>query len=475
MKYISIAASMVAALTTIGCTNTEKASEAEVNDSTSPLHLLQPEYTMPYGQLKADSIRATIDRVFNYIAEVTPAKVVDSLGNEITDLTSPLPEGAKLNQGTYRLTSYEWGVMYDALLEASRLLGDSKYQDYVVDRVSFLSRMAPAFTELAQRTGQPDGQMRQVTAPRNLDDAGAMCGAFMRTQMAEPTLKLQPEIERYWQICETVPIHLSDGTIARNRPYLNSVWLDDMFMGLPTMAVRSVYEKNPKLLDQATSIAEGFIKRMWVPEKGFFRHGYVEGVEPEPTFPWARANGWAILTMSQLLDFMPEDHPKRQLILDTFRNHAKTLVSLQSKNGFWHQLLDRNDTFEESSATAIFTYCLAHGINQGWLDPRAFGPAAQLGWEALTTKITPTGEIEDIVVGTGMGFDPAFYAFRRVSTKAAHGYGPAIWAGAEMVKLIESSYPYLNDSAILFYDIDPEASTPIFSLNENQKAENVLH
>ena len=475
MKISVIATSVLASVALYSCSTPEKQAKEEINDSTSPLHLLQPDYSMPYAKLESDSIRATIDRIFNYISSVTPAKVVDSLGNEITDLSSPLPEGAKLNQGTYRLTRYEWGVMYDALLEASQLLGDSKYQDYVTDRISFLSKMAPAFSELAKRTGKHDGQMRQVINPRNLDDAGSMCGAFMRTQMADPTLKLQPEIERYWQVCETAPIHLADGTIARNRPYLNSVWLDDMFMGLPTMAVRSAYEKNPKLLDDAASIAEGFFKRMWVPEKGFFRHGYVEGVTPQPTFPWARANGWAILTMSQLLDFMPENHPKRQLILDTFRAHAKTLAELQSKNGFWHQLLDRNDTFEETSATAIFTYCLAHGINQGWLDARAFGPTAQLGWEALTTKITPEGEIEDIVVGTGMGFDPAYYSFRPVSTKAAHGYGPAIWAGAEMAKLIESSHPYQNDSAILYYNVDPEAETPIFSLDENQKAQNVLH
>lgn len=449
--------------------------ETEINDATSPLHLLQPDYTMPYGVLDADSVKVTVDRVFNYIASVTPAKVVDSTGVEITELDGPLPAGARLNQGTFRLTSYEWAVMYDALLEASELLGDSKYRDYVADRLSFLSRMAPAFQELADRTGEYDGQMRQVIRPRNLDDAGAMCGAFMRAQMADSTLNLRPEIERYWEVCVNAPVRLPDGTIARNRPYRNSVWLDDMFMGLPTMAVRSAYEEKPVYLNEAAATAKGFISRMWVPEKGFFRHGYVEGIDPEPTFPWARANGWAFLTLSQLLDFMPEGHPDRPEILGTFRALAHTLVVLQGKNGFWHQLLDRNDTFEETSATAIFTYGLAHGINQGWLDVRAFGPACQLGWEALTTQITPEGEIKNIVVGTGMGFDPAYYAFRPVSAKAAHGYGPTIWAGAEMVKLIESSHPYKNDSAILYYDIDPEARTPIFSLDENGKAEDVLH
>jgi|GEM_PF-6374009 len=42
----------------------------------------------------------------------------------------PLSEGSKLNQGTFRLTSYEWGVMYDALLAASEILNDSKYAAY---------------------------------------------------------------------------------------------------------------------------------------------------------------------------------------------------------------------------------------------------------------------------------------------------------------------------------------------------------
>lgn len=475
MKAFAYTALAVLALAAASCTDKAKDTTAEINDSTSPLHLLRPDYTMPYGELSADSVRATVDRIFNYIESVTPAAVVDSTGKVIDNPQIPLPEGAKLNQGTYRLTSYEWGVMYDALLAASELLNDPKYAGYVSDRVGFLSAMVPVFTELKERTGLNDGQMRQVAFPASLDDAGAMCGAFMRAQMADSTLEIQPEIERYWQICETVPVRLEDGTIARHRPYRNSVWLDDMFMGLPTMAVRSQYANDPALLNQAADIAEGFIKRMWLPEKGFFRHGYVEGVNPEPTFPWARANGWAILTMSQLLDVMPENHPKRQLIMDTFRTHAATLARLQNKNGFWHQLLDRNDTFEESSATAIFAYCLAHGINQGWLDARAFGPVAQLAWEALTTKIQPNGEIEDIVVGTGMGFDPAFYAFRPVSTKAAHGYGPAIWAGAEMVKMLETQFPRVNDSAVLYYDTDPENSTPIFFVDENGKAQTVLH
>ena len=446
----------LAALALASCAQKQDAAEeVEINDSTTPLHLLQPDYKTPYGKLSADTVKADIDRVFAYIDAVTPAKMTDG----------------KVNQGTYRLTSYEWGVMYDALLDAAAITGDKRYSDYVSDRIGFLAREADNF----QGDINEDGQLRQVKNPLTLDDAGAMAGAWMRAAMADSTLNIAPYIEQYWKIVEETPVHLPDGTIARNRPHYNAVWLDDMFMALPSMAVRSQYANAPKQIDEAANIATGFFKRMWMPEKNIFRHGYVEGAGSQPSMAWGRANGWAILTMCQLLDFLPENHPKRAEILDIYRKHAAGLAELQGIDGFWHQLLDRPETYNETSATAIFAYALAHGINEGWLDATTYGPVAQLAWEAVSSKINAKGEVEDVCVGTGMGFEPAYYAYRPVSVKAAHGYGPAIWAGAEMIKLLNTYYPYVNDSAVHYYKVDPEATMPLFSLDENGKALEIRH
>ena len=446
----------LAALALASCAQKQDAAEeVEINDSTTPLHLLQPDYKTPYGTLSADTVKADIDRVFAYIDAVTPAKMTDG----------------KVNQGTYRLTSYEWGVMYDALLDAAAITGDKRYSDYVSDRIGFLAREADNF----QGDINEDGQLRQVKNPLTLDDAGAMAGAWMRAAMADSTLNIAPYIEQYWKIVEETPVHLPDGTIARNRPHYNAVWLDDMFMALPSMAVRSQYANDPKQIDEAANIATGFFKRMWMPEKNIFRHGYVEGAGSQPSMAWGRANGWAILTMCQLLDFLPENHPKRAEILDIYRKHAAGLAELQGIDGFWHQLLDRPETYNETSATAIFAYALAHGINEGWLDATTYGPVAQLAWEAVSSKINAKGEVEDVCVGTGMGFEPAYYAYRPVSVKAAHGYGPAIWAGAEMIKLLNTYYPYVNDSAVHYYKVDPEATMPLFSLDENGKALEIRH
>lgn len=204
---------------------------------------------------------------------------------------------------------------------------------------------------------------------------------------------------------------------------------------------------------------------MWIPEKNLFRHGWVEAMAYHPSFFWGRANGWAVLTLCDVLDVLPQNHKARPEILELLQSHIVGLAALQSGDGFWHQLLDRNDSYLETSATAIFTYCIAHAINRGWVDAMAFGPVAQLGWEAVSTMINDQGQVEGTCVGTGMGFDPAYYYYRLVSVNAAHGYGPVLLAGAEMIELIGNRYPKINDTAIQYYNTDPGKNTAIFSID----------
>ena len=167
-----------------------------------------------------------------------------------------------------------------------------------------------------------------------------------------------------------------------------------------------------------------------------------------------------------MLDVLPENYNGRSDILQLLRDHVEGLAALQGGDGFWHQLLDRSDSYLETSATAIYTYCIAHAINRGWIDAKAYGPVAVLGWHAVSSKINAKGQVEDVCVGTGMGFDPAFYYYRPVNVFAAHGYGPAIWAGAEMIRLLQKQHPRLNDSAVQFYDEEPQTDAPIFHVDK---------
>ena len=124
------------------------------------------------------------------------------------------------------------------------------------------------------------------------------------------------------------------------------------------------------------------------------------------------------------------------------------LPSYQSGKGFWHQLLDRNDSYLETSATAMYAYCLARGCNKGWLEPMVYAPAALLAWNAVTTKVNDKGQVEGTCVGTGMAFDPAFYYYRPTNVYAAHGYGPVLLAGSEVISLLKNFSFELNDSSL---------------------------
>lgn len=449
----------------------QEGGQTVINDSNTPLHLMQPEYKTPYGVVAVEEVKACMDRVLRYLESCTPTRVVDKkTGETITDYAG-MGADAQLERGSFRLASYEWGVTYSAMLAAAEATGDQAYMDYVTTRFKFLAEVAPYFKAIHEKEGRIDGQMRQILDPHALDDAGAVCAAMIKAQLKDASLPVEPLIQNYINYIMNGEYRLADGTFARTRPFRNTVWLDDMFMGIPPVAWYSLVAGEEQARYQAEAVHQvlQFAERMWVPEKKLFRHGWVESMEDHPSFHWGRANGWAILTMCEVLDVLPEDYPKRDEIMALYREHVRGLVALQSGEGFWHQLLDRNDSYLETSATAIFAYCIAHGINKGWLDAMTYGPVALLAWHAVTTQIDEQGQVGGTCVGTGMAFDPAFYYYRPVHKMAAHGYGPAIWAGAEIINLLNTQHPKMNDSAVQFYRTEQKTDRPIFHEGNTDK------
>jgi rhamnogalacturonyl hydrolase YesR len=443
-----------------------KKNPGQVNDFNTPLHLLQPDYPVPYGPVTEQEIKEVLDRVFMFVEKATPARVIDrETKKEITDYTQIGP-GAQLQQGAFRLASYEWGVAYSGMLEAARATGDKRYYQYVYDRFKLFAETGPHFRRLMNDYGTTDPQMRQMMMPRALDDAGAMCAAMIKLAREKPDFDLRPTVDNYINYIMHREYRLSDGTFARNRPQRNTLWLDDLYMSVPAIVQMGKLTGEAQYYNEAVRQIKQFAGRMFVHEKRLFMHGWAESMAQHPAFFWGRANGWAILTMTEVLDVLPENHPDRQLILDLLREHIRGLASCQSGEGFWHQLLDRNDSYLETSATAIYVYCIARAINRGWIDPVAYGPVAHLGWNAVTTKVNAEGQVEGVCGGTGMAFDPAFYYHRPVNVYAAHGYGPVLLAGAEMINLLKNFYPKMNDSAIQFYTTPQTTTAPIFGVGD---------
>lgn len=422
---------------------------AKITDSNTPLHLLQPDYPVPYGPAKVEDIVAVLNRIYNFLDVSTPAKLVDRQSKiEITDMSKLTPESI-FEPGVFRLISYEWGVTYGAMLMASEATTDPKFKEYTVKRMNFIGGVSQYFSTVKNQ--QSNSPVRSVLDPHALDDAGSMCAAMIKTINSGGNQSLRTNVDNYISFISDKQYRLSDGTLARNRPLPNTLWLDDLYMSVPALAQMGKLTGNNDYFDDAVKQVLQFSKRMFNKSHGLYMHGWVQEMPVHPEFYWARCNGWAMLSMTELLDVLPPKYPGRNEILDQLKAQIRGIADLQSGSGFWHQLLNRNDSYLETSATAIYTYCITHAINKGWIDVQAYGPMSVLGWNAVATKVNNKGEVEGTCVGTGLSFDPSFYYNRPVNVAAAHGYGPVIMAGAEMIKLLKNYQVVINDAAVMFY------------------------
>ncbi|WP_029272610.1 glycoside hydrolase family 105 protein [Flavobacterium sp. KJJ] len=419
-------------------------ANAQKTDATAPLHLMQPDYPTPYVIPQKENIKAVLDRVYNFLDKNSASKIVDANTKaEITDYKKA-NQDIVFEPGAFRLTSYEWGVTYAGMLLASKATGEKYFADYSNKRIQLIADIAANYNEKNIK----DKDMLKTLHPEALDFAGALCAAFIKAKKEGLKANIDPLVNNYIDFISNKQFRLKDGTLARNRPQDNTLWLDDMFMSVPALAQMGNYTGNAKYYDDAVKQVNQFSERMFNTQKGIYMHGWVESMQVHPQFHWARANGWAVMTMVELLEVLPKNHPGYPQVLAQLQKHIAGLVQYQDGTGFWHQLLDRNDSYLETSATAIYAYSIARAINRGYVDKMTYAPAVLLAWNAVASKVNDKGQVEGTCVGTGMGFDPAFYYYRPVSVFAAHGYGPVLLAGSEVIMLLKDSEFVINDSSI---------------------------
>ena len=405
---------------------------------------LKVNYPTPYELATVEQIRAVVDRIHAYALEAAPIRAINGDTGEPAPDLDKLPANVALARTDLQIITYEWGVTYAGMMLLSQITGDPRFSQYANERVTAIAKLAkhakanmkPGTTHANYPRPAHGIWLRGTLLPGRLDDAGAMCAALIKAERAGlGGQTLRPWIDNWVDWVANKQFRLKDGTLARNRPLPNTLWLDDLYMSVPCLSQMGKLTGERRYFDDAAKQILHFADRMFVKEKKLFMHAWAKDMDPHPAFHWARANGWAIMAMAELLDVLPENHPSRPKLLALFKDHATGLAAHQGHAGLWHQLLDRRESYEETSASAMFVFAITRGINRGWLDGKAFGPAMAIGWNAVAGKVNAKGQVENVCVGTGVAWEPMFYMYRPTHLLAAHGYGPVLLAGAEMIEL----------------------------------------
>jgi rhamnogalacturonyl hydrolase YesR len=204
-------------------------------------------------------------------------------------------------------------------------------------------------------------------------------------------------------------------------------WIDDMYMItiLQLEAYRATNDR--KYLDRAANEMVAYLRKLQQPN-GLFYHA------PDVPFFWGRGNGWVAAGMTEMLISLPADHPAREEILASYRKMMAELLKDQNADGTWRQLIDRPESWEESSSTGMFTFAMIEGVRHGWLNEETYGPAARKGWIALAGFVDQNADVTNICVGTNKQNSYDYYLARPRKTGDFHGQAPVLWAARALLE-----------------------------------------
>lgn len=380
-----------------------------------------------------------VKRVADYILQHGELSFKDVSTGKIYKSTNDIPADARV---TFSNPFGEWhytnGVLNMSLINLSDFLGDNKYADYAAAHVAFGMDNYKYFQKRydIKKDGPhhrfPFGQLWTM---RELDDCGAIGASMIDVYKNVKRDDYKEYIENTAKHITEVQDRLEDGSLVRKFPYKMTLWADDLYMSVPFLVRMGKFSGNKKYWDDAILQIKNFTKYLWDENKELFWHCYYTDVKQNGVAHWGRCNGWIMMSKVHLLNILPEDYPGRDEIIKSLEKQILGIAKYQSADGLWHQLLDKNDSYLESSCSAMFVYSIARAVNQKWIDAR-YSSIAIKGWEGLKEhKIQLDGQVKDICVGTGIEDNLVFYYDRPARLNEKHGIGAVIDAGIEVIKL----------------------------------------
>jgi rhamnogalacturonyl hydrolase YesR len=409
-------------------------------DNKDPNDLAEGTYPIPYQKPTVEEVAEVLQRVRAYVDAAAPTRIVDAAtGKEITDLSKPVVTARVPDDGgeLFYPLDYTMGVAHSGMLAAAEATGDRRFTDFTARHLQFLKDATPYFREVVALGAKPEkATFGAILATGSLDDSGSMCAALVKARRAGVGPDLMELVTHWSDWVSRRQFRLADGTLVRHRPQPESLWADDLYMSVPALAQMGALTGERTWFDDAARQVLQYHGYLWDPKAELYAHGRHMNQPVNPEFYWARANAWAMLASVELLDVLPEDHEVRPRVLEILRAHVRSVAKLQSGTGLWHQMIDKADSYLETSASAIFVYCIARAVDRGWISPVSYGSVAQAGWIGVTTRVNAKGQVEGTCVGTTLASDHVYYYNRPVSVYATHGYGPVLLAGAEMIRLL---------------------------------------
>ena len=300
--------------------------------------------------------------------------------------------------------------------------------------------------------------------------------------------------EKYWKAASILREQLrnqprtKEGGFWHKKIYPNQMWLDGLYMAEPFYAEYAMLAHDDSAFND---IANQFI---WMENHsrdkatGLLYHGWDASKEigwanketgVSPHF-WARAMGWYAMALVDALENFPENHPKKQAMVDILNRTITAYEKVQDKkSGLWYNILNKpleKKNYFEASASSMFVYAVAKGIRMGFV-PSSKIVIAQKGYKGILQTFIKTELGQVNLYGTvkvsGLGGNPyrdgslAYYLGEPVIVNDPKGVGAFIKAAAEM-DMLSSLVKGKGKTILLDYYFNHETIKDITGTNIQQ-------
>ncbi|MNC35368.1 Unsaturated rhamnogalacturonyl hydrolase YesR [compost metagenome] len=161
-----------------------------------------------------------------------------------------------------------------------------------------------------------------------------------------------------------------------------------------------LYDGNQACVDEGLKQFDIHINCQFDSACGLFYHGYHCVDEQTLGEHWGRGNGWAAVSLAELLDLLKEQPHQTERYKAVFTQLMENVYSLRLENGMLRTLLDVKEAYPETSASALFAYAALKGHKLGLLDGKYRTWGLQIIGEILARHLAEDGTVLHASGGT---------------------------------------------------------------------------
>ena len=364
-------------------------------------------------------------------------------GNQQTDwlhLAGDTMLNREPNMNLAHKWEYEDGLMLSGVYQIFLKTGEQKYLDYIKSNID-------AYLDDA---GHIDGYHFDEFNLDHINNGKILLDLFAETH----DQKYKLAADQLYQQLLAQP-RTPEGTFWHKKIYPNQVWLDGLYMG-SVFYGRYLAQFKPEIGFE--DVAHQFISAYNVTldaQSGLCYHAYdAKKIQPwanpetghSPHF-WTRSIGWFVMSMVDVLEYIPETDSQRTTILKHLNDLLAALKAVaDQKTHLWYQITDEADrpmNYLESSGSLMILTAIAKAIRLNYISKDDWRPFLMTGYDnALKEFISVTNQnnvnVNKIAHVGGLGGPNkrdgsfAYYISEPIVTNDHKGVGPFLLLICEM-------------------------------------------